>query len=146
MAFWTAEKVEVLRAQWVLGESVKTIAVLVGATRNAVIGKARRIHLPMHGDSAHHPDKARKPRSHQPYKYRDRRRHPVIVRFKTKALPAPDLTAPEPLRIPFIDLEPHHCRYSVSDAHDGPWCAFHHELCTTKPRLSLEQIATRRAA
>lgn len=42
---WTKEKIAVLRAMWRDGQSGGTIAAALGCTRNAVLGKIRRLGL-----------------------------------------------------------------------------------------------------
>ena len=43
--FWTQAKEKILKAMWGKGSSAREIGDKVGATRNAVIGKARRLNL-----------------------------------------------------------------------------------------------------
>jgi len=43
--FWTQAKEKILKALWSKGSSAREIGDKVGATRNAVIGKARRLNL-----------------------------------------------------------------------------------------------------
>jgi GcrA cell cycle regulator len=146
--FWTPEKVETLRVQWAEGRSARSMADLLGCTKNAVLGKARRISLPMHPDSCHNPDRPRKPKKFYPPKPRSG--HFVPRSIKYIRLPAP--IAPDTLNIAFLDLEPHHCRYPVTRDHphlfcgvvkdgDSSYCAFHHALCHEKPRARIDRVA-----
>ena len=45
ISFWTQAKEKILKALWSKGSSAREIGDKVGATRNAVIGKARRLNL-----------------------------------------------------------------------------------------------------
>ena len=45
IVFWTQAKEKLLKAMWGKGSSAREIGNKVGATRNAVIGKARRLEL-----------------------------------------------------------------------------------------------------
>jgi GcrA cell cycle regulator len=45
ISFWTQTKEKILKAMWGKGSSAREIGDKVGATRNAVIGKARRLEL-----------------------------------------------------------------------------------------------------
>jgi GcrA cell cycle regulator len=45
ISFWTQTKEKLLKAMWGKGSSAREIGNKVGATRNAVIGKARRLEL-----------------------------------------------------------------------------------------------------
>lgn len=146
--FWTPEKVETLRAHWAEGRSARSVATALGCTKNAVLGKAHRLQLPMHPDSCHHPDRPRTPKKVYPYKPRNG--HFVPRSIKYKRLPAP--VAPDTLNIAFLDLEPHHCRYPVTREHphlfcgvakdgDSTYCAFHRALCHEKPRARTDRVA-----
>lgn len=138
--FWTVERVETLRAQWAMGRSVKSIADLIGATRNQVIGKAHRLELPMHTASSHSPDRVRTKRPRQPYKRKTPFGVPRIFEFKV--LPEPPAHAPDALNVAFADLDNLHCRYPTKDhpllfcgatiEDDSSYCAYHHALCHTK--------------
>jgi len=148
MRFWTPAKVDILKEQWAAGTSVRDIAGMLRTTRNTIIGKAHRLKLPMHARSLLHPDAPRKPRVKKP---KGERRARIRTRPPAQGAPLPPPPPPPPpvardaLRIAFADLEPQHCRYSVSaeaphvfcgHARQGKsaFCAFHHALCTEKPR------------
>jgi hypothetical protein len=45
---WTEQQITDLQLYWSLGISCRSIAEIVGKTRNAVIGKAKRLSLPEH--------------------------------------------------------------------------------------------------
>ena len=45
---WTEEQVDVLKKMWIRGDSARLISLQLGTTRNAVIGKANRLKLPLH--------------------------------------------------------------------------------------------------
>ena len=45
ISFWTQTKEKILKAMWGKGSSAREIGIKVGATKNAVIGKARRLEL-----------------------------------------------------------------------------------------------------
>ena len=45
---WSNEQIIVLKKLWSRGESARIIALQLGTTRNAVIGKANRLKLPKH--------------------------------------------------------------------------------------------------
>ena len=45
ISFWTQTKEKLLKAMWGKGSSAREIGIKVGATKNAVIGKARRLEL-----------------------------------------------------------------------------------------------------
>ena len=44
--FWNDERVEILKSRWAENWTASAIAGLIGCSRNAVIGKARRLGLP----------------------------------------------------------------------------------------------------
>jgi GcrA cell cycle regulator len=162
--FWTPENVEILKEQWTLGTSVRAIAVMVGSTRNAVIGKAARLALPMHEAARRRPEVPRKRPEKKPKAkpHRGRKR-----RAKTRPtpqgapLPPPAPSPPPPpaavQRITFAGLLRHHCRYPVTA--DAPflfcghirqerssYCSLHHALCHVKARQeTTDHVKARRA-
>jgi GcrA cell cycle regulator len=162
--FWTPENVEILKEQLTLGASVRAIAVMVGSTRNAVIGKAARLALPMHEAARRRPAVPRK----RPAKNSKAKPHPGRKRrAKTRSTPQgapfpPPTPVPPPPpaaaeRIRFAGLLRHHCRYPVTA--DAPflfcghprqdksaYCSVHHALCRVKPRQEkTDQVEARRA-
>lgn len=145
--FWTSEKVEILKSEWAAGTNVRAIADMLGGSRNTIIGKAHRLALPMHAGSLFHPAAPRKKAAAKPKAARRLpiRRVKVSTPQSAPLPPPPPAGAPDPLRIPFADLEWRHCRYSVSakpphffcgHARRGKsaFCPFHHALCHEKPR------------
>jgi len=152
MGFWTPAKIEILETEWKAGASVRAIADRLACSRNTIIGKARRLELPMHADSRFHPDRQKQRKEKKPDARKPRNGPPRIRRVNRAApAPAPPSEPPLPpspppteasaaLRIAFLALAPWHCRYPVSD--DAPFvfcgharhgkssfCAFHHALC-----------------
>ena len=127
---WTDERIDLLRKLLDVGKSASQIArTLGGVTRNAVIGKARRLNIGFVVPIG-------KPKSGP--KPRDR----VNIRLNTppkfKPVAAIDLP-PEPVANPvtLMQLTEHTCRYPVSGeprdmlfcgavpAHGKPYCNFH---------------------
>lgn len=145
---WTESNIALLRKDWLEGKSVLGIAKLLGCTRNAVIGKARREGLPQHINACRRNGAAEwhayaKPRNERPkIQRRDRFRVPKISTDKL-----PEIVAVDPLNIPFLELASTHCRYPVTESNphlfcghpqqtDSSYCAFHHSLCWTPHRGS----------
>lgn len=60
--FWSPERVALLEQRWKEGATCPAIADEIGCSKNAVIGKARRIDLPMRLPGA-----PPKPKSHDPF-------------------------------------------------------------------------------
>lgn len=96
---WTPDHVETLRQLWDKGLSCSHIAAQLGdwATRNSVIGKARRIGLPMR--RAGHLIRPRKDAPDKP------------------TAESPDVATPIPMaaRRGVIELEPDQCRWPIGD-------------------------------
>lgn len=44
--FWTPEKEKILRKMWAAGKSAREVGMVIGTTRNAVLGKVYRLQLP----------------------------------------------------------------------------------------------------
>jgi hypothetical protein len=101
---WTEEMVVALCRGYAAGHSCGQIAKDIGGlTRNAVIGKARRLGLV---SNARPPKVARRPPS----------------KLRAERSEAQQETQIEPVSL--FDLEPHHCRYSVSgEGADTLFCA-----------------------
>lgn len=161
--FWTPETVEILKEQWRLGASVRAIAVMVGSTRNAVIGKAARLALPMHEAARRRPDVPRKRPAKEP------KAKPHVGRkrrAKTRSTPQgaplpPPVPSPPPppaavQHIEFAGLLRHHCRYPVTAEapflfcghprqDESAYCSVHHALCHVKARQEkTDQVEARR--
>lgn len=166
---WTAEAVARLRTLWEEGHATAEIARRIGATKNAVIGKAHRINLPARPSPIRQNGTARPltrrvtgptlpalasaaPGSVGP---------PTLApsgRVASPSLPAP---APRPAALP-QDTRPRHrpqpcCwpigepghpgfRFCEGEAEPGrPYCPEHASLAYAKPAAPKEDSATRRA-
>jgi GcrA cell cycle regulator len=150
---WTPEKVERLKQEWEAGTSARVIADMLGATRNAVIGKAHRMELPVHTNSVFRSDA-------RPKRAKSIRRLKARKPARSSSAPVPAAPPPsaltDPLLIPFAALESFHCRYPVSDRpphffcghaqrRKSAFCAFHHALCYEKPRQRTLPAPVRRS-
>ena len=95
----TEEAVNLLKSDQLKGSSASQIAAkLIGATRNAVIGKIQRL-----GIQRHRPAKARPlPRFRPPPE------HPAVTL-------APAAVEAQPKPIPLLQLEFHHCRWPLGE-------------------------------
>ncbi len=113
---WTDDRIAELSRLWTVGYTCARIANdLGGVTRNAVIGKVRRLKLPFRGKGEGNPRPARSKGS-APQR-RIRLREPLSF-----AVP-PDLTivplAPARDNITIIDLGPNECRFSIGGGEGG---------------------------
>jgi GcrA cell cycle regulator len=105
---WNADALATLKTMLAAGSSSREIAEALGVTRNAVIGKSRRIGL----NFAAPPGKPPKPR-------RSRRKPPrPNVQFPFLRRPKPKPTGP----VHFKDLEPHHCRWIPGQPSTMTYC------------------------
>ena len=140
---WTPERVETLKSLWAQRYSAADIARTLdcGLTRCAVLGKVHRLDLPTH---------AAPPKLHRTFT-----RTGMPPKPKRPAKPA--IEAPAPLNIAFLDLQPPHCRYPVSDAPPhlfcgqskqpgSSYCPHHHALAHTEPPELSEEERDRRAS
>lgn len=170
---WTDDRIELLKASHIEGLTALQIAArLGGTTRNAVIGKMHR--LGMNADmyltegekaekfarqakakelrEARKAERKHRARSDSPEKSK---RSTLYQMFVTR--PADDMAATAK-HIPFLDLEPHHCRFPYgTDAQTGytfcghdkiegsTYCAGHHALCWVPPRQRFESKPAFRA-
>lgn len=136
---WTDERTAMLKKLYTEGVSAGQIAVRLGVTCNAVIGKIHRLGLPSRA----------KPRPPKP------RREPAVQRLfclnsAVSAPPAPSTVLPpkpthaEPLsqKLTLLQLGPANCRYPIGDIgvpgfyfcgapilrQGAPYCAYHSQL------------------
>lgn len=128
---WSEADAAALTGYWSKGLSGSQIADLLGKTRCATLGKIRRLDLPRRAPGN------QKSREVSPCRTAPVRKLPILV---------PD---PEPGdRIPFLELEPHHCRWPMwneGEAHlfcgrnrepGKPYCSSHQSIAigTGKPK------------
>ncbi len=141
---WTDEAINELETMWVAGDSSAQIATRLNQmtgksfTRNAVVGKARRLGLPPHiwGN---------KPRSAKSQRKKSaprlsRTNNPRPPRFVPEPIPAPEIGIDG--GIDLIDIVSGQCRFPFGDAREGTfkfcghpiqdgssYCAGHHQIC-----------------
>jgi len=119
MSGWDEVKITALKLLWAEGHSATEIGRRLHVTRNAVIGKVHRLHLPHHGFAA------AMERHHQTRPKRDKGNGggiaANIIRKRGKAFVKPvvirlrqSLTAPESLNVALLDLTDRTCRYPTS--------------------------------
>lgn len=142
---WNAEKEDYLRANWGPDKKAAELAKELGfPTKNAVIGKARRLGLPklQPGNRIKwQPGKGvvKKPRSAKPNSAKPKP-NSVIAKPPPKPKPAPYVPTPlahDVARVSLLELETHHCRWPVGEPVKGfcgcqalegrSYCAGHHE-------------------
>lgn len=147
-ADWTGERIALLKKLWADGLSVSQVAVeLRHVTRAAVCGMVHRLKLPARRTtSSGRP--GRKPRGDGGRLSRKvAKLDPARKRLADGALvphlpPEPDPPPVGALHIALGELESHHCRWPFGDgpftfcghmkAGDGPYCAYHTMLATTR--------------
>lgn len=128
---WNADADQVIIENHSL-KSAAQIGLLLGVTRNAIIGRSRRLGLPKLSTSPSRTSPISRPRR-------------VNGEKKIRKAPVREFASPPvpvaPLNISFIDLEPHHCReiigsagagMSLSCGHpvitDSSYCRWHHSI------------------
>lgn len=134
---WTPERDQVLAQRREEGKPFSRIAVELGLSRNACIGRARRLKL--------------EKRPNDNAKHRLRRmaaRQEAAFALPQPAAPAPLLEPSLDLAVPFFSLKPHHCRWIVqgwgvdalSCGHrkevGSSYCAFHRRKSMSKAALA----------
>jgi GcrA cell cycle regulator len=156
--FWIDERVEILKSRWAANWTAREIGKLLGCSRNAVIGKARRLGLP---ESVHR-NRAAEGRA------KDVVRPRVPVRRENRTMRTPPTLQPVELplskdeppsrQIAFTDLKAGECRWIAGD--DGcccghattqivargrhiasPYCGFHSARAYRAPRERSESSA-----
>lgn len=133
---WGEAQDAILRDEWNKGTYSHKIAELIGGgiSNKAVIGRASRLGLARHKRAYYGP-----PGGHK-------KSRPQVTRL----VPVPKVYAPiECFSIPFMDWEPHHCRYPVTD--DAPflvcghtklegssYCGYHDAICHQSKQVLCE--------
>lgn len=112
---WTVEQVAILRELWPQKEhTARAIGAIVHMTKNAVISKANRLHLPAKRRiSAGKGRKRRTPTKAKPFIWRwdaAERKEPTPLPMQEPAVGG---------GIPFLEVEPHHCRAVIGKGDDG---------------------------
>lgn len=104
---WTKARVGRLTDLWQAGQSYTQIAAELSITRGAVSGHVRRLGL-QRGSMVPNRRYAKPPVAKV-----------ALLKEVAKAPPAsppsPPATAPDPLRIPLLELHPFHCRWPIGD-------------------------------
>jgi GcrA cell cycle regulator len=104
---WTEVKVAHLRQLWADGHNAREIADELGTTRNAILGKAFRLHLA-----------GRKPGVRpQPPPAPPPPRKPAVAKPPQK--PTSNGHPPRMRRLTLVELENHHCRWPFNDPRHG---------------------------
>lgn len=128
---WTEERIEVLTRMWGEGTPAKVIGDHVGATKNAVIGKAHRIGLPFRGKGfgSGRPRQTGKRKDHRyepggsrylPPENRVRFRRSdgglaAGAKTRTSRIRQEPPSAPDMLMLSILDLESTSCRFPIGD-------------------------------
>jgi GcrA cell cycle regulator len=131
LSFWTIDRAELLRELWATNSSA-IIAEKLGCTRNAVIGKAHRLGLPIKGKSGF---TCRRPTQRLVSPHFGVRRRSWL----DDALPPP--RKPDAADLPIVELKPDQCRFATaagdvwthlfcggSIQSGSAFCAFHHRV------------------
>jgi len=105
---WNADSVETLKTMLASGRTSREIAAALGVTRNAVIGKSRRIGLNWAARKG-------KPRKRPLRRPRKRKPLPFIARFRIKPRKP---SGP----VHFKNLEDHHCRWIPGEPSTQLYC------------------------
>ncbi len=144
-AFWTDERVELLKRLWADGDSASSIAKTLncGFTKNAVLGKVHRLALPMRRPSTVGAASTRRARSWTKPKTTTDPRYSHTPRPPTRVVdrPAPD----DSTRVTLLARQPHQCCWPLGGVKgpdtimcgaprdgDHSYCGFHVAVATGK--------------
>ncbi len=127
---WTKEACEILSTEWLAGKKAVFIGDRLGINRNAVIGKARRLGLPIHTGAMQRRGRQKTAEYWSP--------SPKIASHKPK-------TDFHSLNITFADLTETQCRFAVTSeaphlfcghekAEGSSYCLHHHKICWVPSR------------
>lgn len=112
IAYWTNERVDLLKVMHEAGSSASQIAAeLQAISRNAVIGKIHRLGLPTRGNNGNYKGNGRSPGAPK-----------YVAKFRPKPRLQPIMCTPAadivPLNLTLLDLMPGDCRHPYGD---GPF-------------------------
>jgi GcrA cell cycle regulator len=157
---WTEQRVARLRELWAQRRTCAEIAkALGGVSRNAVIGKARRLRLPEHGarsvrsrSGAARRHKARSARLNMARLSRWLRRAPAIPADQARDLPAEPVPIPRNQRRTLVQLTRRTCRWPIGDPGTGdlyfcgapsvarrPYCRAHCAIAYLPPEATEQE-------
>jgi GcrA cell cycle regulator len=105
---WTEVRVAALRQLWADGHSAREIADELGTSRNGILGKAFRLHLP-----GHKPGVRPQPPPPPPVKVQK------AATVKPPQIPTANGHPPRMRRLALLELENHHCRWPFNDPRHG---------------------------
>lgn len=151
---WSADDLAKLAELAPLKVRAKDIAVAIGKTKNAVIGKARRMGIALTFKKP--PRTTERRRAQQAACMRRIRASTSAKPYTPKAAPMP-LPKPQPVRpvapftITILELEPGMCKFPEGDRdfkfcgapqfEHSPYCGVHHQLCFNPAPLKLPRAA-----
>jgi hypothetical protein len=147
---WTEDRIGTLKRMFADGEAFSVIGNELGISRNAAIGKARRLGLPARGQGVNPiVRKNRSPKNRRPTTLAGReaaraRPKPAPVVALSPPPPAPILVAPPPRNLTVMELELDDCRWPITDhpphlfcgnlrAPALRYCPFHARLAHARP-------------
>lgn len=138
MSGWTDEKIVTLKTMWATNKSASVIGAELGFSRNAIIGKARRLRLEERpqNHAAHRAPRARSNIQRPPAMPRPKQTHQEAPMFECE--PIPDTVEDRTdAACSIFELTPESCRWPCGDpaSHDlyfcgrpkkeGPYCPGH---------------------
>ena len=140
MSIWTAERIETLSALWLQGVDAIDIASKLGlnVSKNAIIGKAKRLKLGSHPSYTKMVNNRHKPKRQVVVNLRRAAFRINGARAETPPeLPAERPKPPVYLGLGILEIGNNQCRFSHSEnkpylfcgaASDGNWCPYHHRI------------------
>ena len=140
-ANWTPQRIEILTARVKDGTIYSVIASELGITRNAAIGKAKRLGLTGERGRGRWTPAARAGGFVR--RPAQKAKRPALAPAPIQPIP---LDAPPALGVNLLDLRPRHCRWPYGDPRsadfhfcgheapiDKPYCAFHVQAALSPP-------------
>lgn len=145
---WTEERVEQLKTLWLEGNSAKEVSLVLGVSRNAVIGKVHRLGL----GGRHSPTAPRSMGGQAPRRVRARSAAPSTVKAAVRTYPTRRRFAECAEVSPtahILSLDVHSCRWPIGHPDEdgfgfcgrdrsgqGPYCSQHQQSAYRNSSMS----------
>jgi GcrA cell cycle regulator len=119
---WTAERLELLKSRFEAGFSCREIAVDIGVSRNAVIGKLSRLSLTREKNPAERPRARKDPKKRRRLRTTPRQQYELLVALYADPQPMDEQPIQNGHRCSLLELSEARCRWPISTPGAEDFC------------------------